>query len=121
MSGDLIQTHPAAPPLGGRPYDVAVVIPTVARPALARAVRSVYAQQFSGTIQILIGVDTWQGEQRNLADLAVEAPPNCAVAVFNPGYSTSARHGGFVPAGTGGALRTILSYAAHSRLVAYLD
>jgi predicted O-methyltransferase YrrM len=43
------------------------------------------------------------------------------VTVFDPGYSTSVRHGGVHASRDGGALRTLLSYAAHSRLVAYLD
>ncbi len=103
------------------PFDAAVVIPTVGRQTLARAVRSVFEQRFSGTIQILIGVDVWRGEAGMLTALLEEAPSNCGVWVFDLGYSTASRHGGFTPAGTGGALRTILSYAAHSRLVAYLD
>jgi SAM-dependent methyltransferase len=103
-----------------RPYDVAVVVPTVGRPTLSRALRSVYAQEFPGTIQVLVGVDTGPAPDW-LAALAAEAPPNCAVTVFDPGYSTSVRHGGVHASRDGGALRTILSYAAHSRLVAYLD
>ncbi len=103
------------------PYDVAVVIPTVLRPTLARAVQSVYAQRFPGTIQILVGVDTRLGDPAILDSLATAAPANCVLSVFDPGYSTAAGRGGFVPAGTGGALRTVLSYAAQSRLVAYLD
>ena len=104
-----------------RPFDVAVVIPTILRPHLVRAVRSVFAQQFAGTIQVLIGVDAHRGDGAILDQLAEAAPARCPVAVFDPGYSTATRHGGFSPAGTGGALRTILSYTAHSRLVAYLD
>jgi hypothetical protein len=41
--------------------------------------------------------------------------------VFDPGYSTSARHGGVHSNHFGGSLRTILSFAANSRYVAYLD
>ena len=119
MPADLIRTFPFAPP--ARPFDVAVVIPTVLRPHLARAVRSIFAQHFPGTIQILLGVDTRLGDSAVLGELVSAAPSNCVVSVFDPGYSTSARHGGFSPAGDGGAIRTILSYAAHSRLVAYLD
>jgi hypothetical protein len=104
-----------------RPFDVAVVVPTIGRPSLRRAVESVYAQQFEGTVQLLLGVDAWQGPAGALDDLARSAPARCTVAVFDPGYSTSVRHGGLHPARDGGALRTILSYAAHSRLVAYLD
>jgi hypothetical protein len=103
-----------------RPYDVAVVIPTIGRPTLDRAVRSIYTQKFSGTIQVLIGIDA-RAAPRSLDSLVAEAPRNCAVTVFDPGYSTSVRHGGIHAARDGGALRTILSYAAHSRRVAYLD
>jgi len=103
-----------------RPYDVAVVIPTIGRDTLDRAVRSVYAQAFPGTIQILIGFDG-APVPRSFDALLAAAPSNCAVTVFNPGYSTSVRHGGIHASRDGGALRTILSYAAHSRLVAYLD
>src|SRR5262249_33606245 len=103
-----------------RLYDVAVVIPTIGRSTLERAVRSIYAQEFSGTIQVLIGIDVW-AMPRPLDSLVAEAPRNCAVTVFDPGYSTSVRHGGIHASRDGGALRTILSYAAYSRLVAYLD
>ena len=102
-------------------YDIAVIIPTVGRPSLARAVRSVYAQQFSGTIQLLIGIDVWQGDRPAFDALVASAPPNCSVRVFDLGYSTASRNGGNYADSDGGSLRTILSYAAHSRLVAYLD
>jgi SAM-dependent methyltransferase len=104
------------------PFDVAVVIPTVGRSTLERAVQSVFAQTLSGSIQILIGVDGWAGGDRaRLAALTASAPVNRSVLIMDLGYSTAARNGGFTAAGTGGALRTILSYAAQSRLVAYLD
>jgi hypothetical protein len=104
------------------PFDAAVVVPTVGRPTLERALRSVFDQDFPGTIQVLVGVDAWPGGDRaRLEALAASAPPNRSLLVFDPGYSTSTRRGGFTPAGTGGALRTVLSYLAHSRLVAYLD
>jgi hypothetical protein len=104
------------------PYNVAVVIPTIGRQTLERAVHSVYSQDLPGTIQLLIGVDVWKGGDRGrLNALAQSAPTNRTTIVFDPGYSTSFRHGGFTASGDGGALRTILSYVAHSRLVAYLD
>jgi hypothetical protein len=112
----------ATAPENGGPFDVAVVIPTVGRPTLERAVRSAFAQDFPGTIQVLVGVDSWAGGDRDrLGALAESAPPGRAVLVVDPGYSTAARNGGLTPAGTGGALRTVLSYLAHGRLVAYLD
>jgi hypothetical protein len=104
-----------------RPFDVAVIIPTVLRPTLPRAVRSVYAQSFPGTIQILLGVDVIGGNTSLLTEIARDCPDRCALTVFDLGYSTSVRHGGLHPARDGGVLRTVLSYAANSRHVAYLD
>jgi hypothetical protein len=104
-----------------RPFDVAVVIPTVLRPSLARAVSSVYRQAGVASIQILLGIDRGGGDTALLGELARQCPGHCALTVLDLGYSTSVRHGGLHPARDGGALRTILSYAANSRHVAYLD
>ncbi len=116
---------PAGPARDGaemqRPFDVAVIIPTVLRPTLKRAVESVFRQAFAGSIQILIGVDKALGDRATLDEIRASAPPNRAVTVLDLGYSTSARHGGLHPSGCGGALRTMLSYAANSRYLAYLD
>jgi hypothetical protein len=69
-----------------------------------------------------IGVDSWQGGDRGWLDsLIAAAPANRSPLILDPGYSTAKRHGGFAESAAGGALRTILSYMAHSRLVAYLD
>ena len=103
------------------PFDVAVVVPTVLRPEFARAVRSVYAQDFAGRVQILVGIDEAQGDPALLATLADECPASMDFSWLDPGYSTSARHGGLYPNRFSGALRTILTYLANSRLVAYLD
>jgi len=115
-----ILTQSSGPTRGG-PYNVAVIIPTIGRSSLGKAIRSVYAQQFEGTIQILVGVDIQQGDPELLSSLIHAAPPNCFVSVIDPGYSTASRHGGLYLAATGGSLRTIMSYLAHSRFVAYLD
>lgn len=101
--------------------DVAVVMPSVLRPSLLTAVESVYAQDIGGTVHLLIGVDTALGGRAVLDAVAARRPGNVFVTLFDPGFSTSARHGGLWPAYDGGALRTILSYLAHSRLIAYLD
>lgn len=103
------------------PFDIAVVIPTVLRPTLARAVRSVYAQDFGGRVQILVGIDEPAGDPALLRTLAGECPATMDFSWLDPGYSTSARHGGLYPNHFSGALRTILTYLANSRLVAYLD
>ena len=104
-----------------KPADAAVVIQTVLRPSLLRAVRSVFDQDHTGRIQVLIGVDSHQGDGALLDTLFSECPPNVTLTLLDPGYSTSLRHGGFYSNHYGGALRTILSYAANSRYVAYLD
>ena len=103
------------------PHDAAVILPTLLRPGLARAVRSVFAQEFAGRIQILIGIDKAEGDRTQLARLAAECPPHVALDLFDPGYSTSIRHGGLYPNKVTGSLRTLLTYAANARHVAYLD
>lgn len=103
------------------PAEAAVVVPTVLRPSLARAIESVYAQELRGRIHLLIGIDTAEGDRRTVDRLVLARPDHVAVTVFDLGYSTSQRHGGLHPAHDGGALRTILSYAANSARIAYLD
>ena len=103
------------------PFDVGVVMVTVLRPTFAQALRSIYAQALEGRIQVLVGIDQWKGERSTLEALVAERPPNVSVTVLDLGYSTSQRHGGVYPSSYGGGLKTILSYAANSRYVTYLD
>jgi hypothetical protein len=102
-------------------FDVAVVMPTLLRPSLERAVRSVFAQDLDGRIQLLIGIDKAQGDREALAGLVASAPAHVTITVFDPGYSTSGAHGGLHRSHDGGALRSILSYMAHAPRIAYLD
>lgn len=104
-----------------QPADVAVVMPTALRPVIARAVASIYAQDFAGRIQILIGVDRPLGPLEPLLALLAQRPQHVAALVLQLPWSTSMRHGGLHSASDGGSLRSILSYAANSRAVAYLD
>ncbi len=104
-----------------QPFDAAVVIPTVLRPTLKDAVRSVFRQSLPGRLQILIGVDRALGDPAILDEIMAERPSRHAVTLLDLGYSVSARHGGVHQDGIGGTLRTILSYIANSRYVAYLD
>lgn len=101
--------------------DVAVVVQTVLRPSVERAIRSVLTQDFSGRIHLLVGVDKRVGSGQFIEAALRECPANVVVTVFDPGYSTSARHGGVHSNFFGGSLRTLLSFAANSRYVAYLD
>lgn len=103
------------------PFDAAVVIVTVLRPELLRAVRSVYEQDIEGRVQVLVGIDKPFGDPAILETLERERPEGIALTVLDLGYSTSQRNGGLYSAQDGGALRTILSFAANSRYVAYLD
>lgn len=107
---------------GGR-HAIAVVIVTTCRATLARAVRSVYAQAFTGRIQILIGVDCDPHGRLDalLADLVPGCPPQITLSLIDLGYSTSRRHGGPHASFYGGSLRSALTLLADSRIVAYLD
>jgi hypothetical protein len=110
-----------APAEDQRRYGVAVVIVTVIRPSLERAVESVIAQDYAGRVQVLVGVDKPLGDWSLVAKLQGRATENRAVSVLYPGYSTSVRHGGIYPALDGGCLRTVLSLLANAPYVAYLD
>jgi len=101
--------------------DVAVVLQTVLRPSVERAIRSVFEQDVNGRIHLLIGVDKRLGDPAIIDRLLGSSPPKVGITRFDPSYSTSIRHGGVHTNHFGGALRTILSFAANSRYVAYLD
>lgn len=82
---------------------------------------SVFAQDFMGRIQLLIGIDKSDADRIILSEICQSMPQHCVVTVMDLGYSTSVRHGGLHPARDGGTLRTALSYLANSRYIAYLD
>ncbi len=103
------------------PADVAVVMPTILRPSLVRAVQSVFAQNFAGRIQMLVGIDAPLGSLDLLDEACANRPGNVVLQAIYPGYSTSARHGGVTKSVAGGALRCVLSLLANSRNIAYLD
>ncbi len=103
------------------PYDVAVIIPTVLRPSLDKAVRSVFAQDINGRIQILIGIDKVVGSDEVLRDLVNDCPEHITLTILDMGYSTAKRNGGVHSCNFGGSLRSALTLLANSRYVAYLD
>jgi hypothetical protein len=104
-----------------RPFDAAVVIPTVLRPTLKDALLSVFAQSCPGRLHILVGIDKAVGDDSVLDEALRHRPARHAVTLLDLGYSVSVRNGGVHLDGLGGTLRTILSYMANSRYVAYLD
>jgi hypothetical protein len=103
------------------PAEVAVLISTLQRPCLSRAIESVYRQTFSGRIQILVGVDKREEPAADLDAIFARRPNHISGLVLAPPYSTSVRHGGIHSALDGGAMRTLLSFLANARFVAYLD
>lgn len=103
------------------PYRVAVVIPTVLRTSLLRAVRSVFAQRLDGRVQLLIGVDRVLGSRDLIRAITAERPEHVDIDIIDPGYSTAKAHGGLYSCAFGGSLRSALSLLANSRHIAYLD
>lgn len=103
------------------PHTCAVIMPTILRPSIERAIHSIYAQTLKGTVQIMLGMDGGRERLDLLQKLIAERPGHVAMTVVDPGYSTSRQRGGMHGAFDGGALRTILSYAANSALLANLD
>lgn len=104
-----------------RPFDVAVIMPSILRPSLGRALDSIFAQDFPGRVQVLVGIDIPSGDPAMIEACCRRRPPNVAVQLLYPGYSTAGRHGGLYPAADGGALRCLLGYLANSRYLVYLD
>lgn len=103
------------------PADVAVVTQTILRPSLLRSARSVFGQQQVPRIHFLIGIDVAAGDPGILEAIQAECPAHVMLTVLDLGYSTSQRHGGVYSNAYGGALRAILTLAANSTKVAYLD
>lgn len=104
-----------------QPFDVAVVMPTLLRPSLAQALGSIFAQDFKGRIQVLLGVDVVRGDPALVDAACANRPSQCVVQLFHPGYSTSVRHGGLYESQDGGVMRHFLSLLANSPHIAYLD
>lgn len=104
-------------------HDLAIVIISLCRESLIRAVRSVYAQQTDCRMQILVGVDHDEhGKSSELEQqLRQDCPPHINLLWLDVGYSTSQRHGGPHSSHYGGSLRTALSFLADSDIVMYLD
>ena len=103
------------------PADIAVVMPTLLRPSIVDAIESVYAQEFEGRIQIMVGVDVAQASSEPLLDVLGRRPAHVSALVLALPWSTSARHGGVHSPDDGGSLRAVLSLAANALYVAYLD
>jgi hypothetical protein len=113
--------HVFGPPPGDITLGFSVVMPTILRPTIADALHSIFAQDFPGPVQTLIGVDQPVNDIGVVAEICRDRPPHHTVMVLDPGYSNSTRHGGPCPDRIGGGLRTTLSYLAANRRVAYID
>lgn len=104
-------------------HDISIVICTVCRESLLRAIGSIYAQTHTGPIQVLVGVDVnaFGHEAQLQKAIFQECPAHIQINWINLGYSTSARHGGVHSCYYGGSLRTSLSFLANAKYVMYLD
>ena len=104
-------------------YSLAIVIITVCRLSLIRAVKSIFDQNYTNNIQLLIGIDIDINNNYLMIKqiLDNECPKNIKIVWLNLGYSTSKRHGGIHSCYYGGSLRTVLSMLANSEFVMYLD
>jgi len=102
---------------------MAVVIATICRTSLLRSVRSVFAQNFEGRIQILIGVDVDPHNRAEglLQTLQEECPKNISLLWLDVGYSTSIRHGGVHSNYFSGSMKSALVFLADSEVVMILD
>jgi glycosyltransferase involved in cell wall biosynthesis len=103
-----------------KPYNVSVVIPSIGRKEIIKAISSIFEQNVN-RIQILIGIDKPKESLLFLDDFLESCPKHITVNIFYPGYSTSVRHGGITLAQDGGDLRSTLTQLANSKYVAYLD
>lgn len=104
-------------------HDLAVVIITLCRHTLVRAIKSIYEQNTEARIQVLVGVDVdTDGRSEELEQSMRQiCPPNISLVWLNLGYSTSRRHGGIHDCFYGGSLRSALTLLADARVVMYLD
>ena len=102
-------------------FDITVIASTMLRPSLADALRSLYAQDFQGRIEILLGVARPTSNRALLDRLCSECPSNMVVEIYAPGYAAGRRPPPSLIAREGGSLRAALSSLARARYLAYLD
>ena len=57
------------------PFEAAVIVATILRPTLLQAVRSIFAQDLQGRVQILIGIDKVKGDRGMLDALRAREWP----------------------------------------------
>lgn len=107
-----------------RPVPMAsVLIPTVCRSTMLRAVRSALAQDVDGHIEVLVAVDVDPaGRAAALQEqLRRECPSHASIHWIHLPYSTSVRHGGIHASYFGGGLRSAMTWLASSDRLVYLD
>lgn len=104
-------------------FALSIVLVTVCRDSLLRAVRSIFAQTFPGSMQVLVGVDRDPNDRATAleAELRAACPPHISMTWINLGYSTAKKYGGVHKCSFGGSLRSALTFLANSEYVMYLD
>ena len=103
------------------PSDVAIVMPSIIRRSLYRALDSIFRQDFSGRLQILVGIDRPSDSLESLFKFIEMRPRNHSVLVLHLPFSTAVRNGGLHLPSDGGSLRASLSLIANARYIAFLD
>lgn len=105
------------------PVDVAVAMPTIGRPSVARALSSIYEQRGVGRVQILVGIDGDRGPEalQLVKSTLAKRPKNVSAVLLTLPYSTVAQNGGVHNPRDGGSTRPALALIANSRRLAFLD
>ena len=103
--------------------DISIVITTVGRDSILRALSSIFQQRFIGNIQVIIALDMDLYGKYIIYKKVINdtCPSNINLTWIELGYSTSIKHGGIHSCKFGGSLRTIMSFMARSKYVMYLD
>jgi len=95
------QTEPASSesrsPSIQTPRDVGVVMPTICRPTIVRAVESVFRQDISGKIHLVIGVDAVERDRSALRQLLQSCPDHVTITVLDPAIQPHGAMAGFTP------------------------
>lgn len=103
---------------------VSIIISTIGRDSLKDCLASIFAQDYKGPIQIMLGLE--HDEYGKFNELrwflsSLTPPENITITTIDLGYSTSVRNGGVHSNHYGGAMYTGLSFLAKYALLAHID
>lgn len=103
---------------------VSVIISTIGRDSLKDCLASILAQDYQGSIQIMLGLEHDEygkfGELRRFLT-SLKMPDRFTLTVIDVGYSTSVRNGGVHSNHFGGSMYSSLSFLAKYSLLVHID